>query len=52
MMSKEITDGEEYLENLKKRKEELKNKIDDNWMMRTPERVENLPSPPYVIVHN
>jgi len=28
--------------------ENLKQSIDEFWLMRTPERVENLPSPPYV----
>jgi Zn-dependent M16 (insulinase) family peptidase len=46
MTLKKITDSESYLVHLENRKTELRNQIDNNWMMRTPERVENLPSPP------
>ena len=28
----------------------IKESIDEFWLMQTPERVENLPSPPYVTV--
>ena len=28
----------------------IKESINDFWLMQTPERVENLPSPPYVTV--
>ena len=28
----------------------IKERIDEFWLMQTPERVENLPSPPYVTV--
>ena len=31
------------------REKELKLEMDKMWPMQTPERVENLPSPPYVI---
>lgn len=40
---------EEELEILKNREKEMDDQINNLWLMRTPERVENLPSPPYVI---
>ena len=30
----------------------MKEEINNFWQIQTPERVENLPSPPYVIVKN
>lgn len=52
MMTKNVEEKQEYISHLEDRQQELKIKIDSNWMMRTPERVENLPSPPYIITKN
>jgi hypothetical protein len=30
----------------------MKEEINNYWQMQTPEKVENLPSPPYVIVRD
>ena len=51
MISKNIEDAEEYLNHPENRKQELHNQINDNWLMKTPERVDNLPSPPYVTIN-
>ena len=41
---------EKHLETLKMRELEIKQEMDKMWLMQTPERVENLPQPPYVII--
>ena len=51
-MLQEIKNKEDkkYLERLKYRNVEMKEQMNKLWQMQSPERVENLPSPPYVIV--
>jgi hypothetical protein len=44
------TEKDRYQQTVLGRSENLKQELDNLWLMRTPERVENLPSPPYVTV--
>jgi hypothetical protein len=44
--------SENYLSRLKLKQSQMKEEINTFWQMQTPERVENLPSPPYVIVRD
>ena len=41
---------EKRIETLEAREKEIDSRINNLWLMQTPERVENLPSPPYVIM--
>ena len=45
----QISHKEGDLKRLETREKEIDSCINDLWLMQTPERVENLPSPQYVI---
>ena len=44
--------SKEIVDKLKKRESDIKEEQDKIWLMRTPEHVANLLSPPYVITKN